>query len=112
MPSNNRVSGLMLANHTSIATVCLHIPLLYSPSSPLILQLFKRIMAQYDRLRKRNAFLEQYKREPMFANDLSEFDDTRQEVADLIAEYEAAESASYLEGPGEPREPPRGGGDE
>lgn len=48
----------------------------------------------------------------MFANDLSEFDDTRQEVADLIAEYEAAESASYLEGPGEPREPPRGGGDE
>lgn len=69
-------------------------------------------MAQYDRLRKRNAFLEQYKREPIFANDLSEFDDTRQEVADLIAEYEAAESASYLEGTGEPREPPRGGGDE
>ncbi|KAI5853856.1 Tubulin/FtsZ, GTPase domain-containing protein [Tricharina praecox] len=94
MPSNNRVSGLMLANHTSIAT------------------LFKRIMAQYDRLRKRNAFLEQYKREPIFANDLSEFDDTRQEVADLIAEYEAAESASYLDGPAEPREPPRGGGDE
>jgi tubulin gamma len=64
-------------------------------------------MAQYDRLRKRNAFLEQYKREPMFANDLSEFDDTRAEIADLIAEYEAAEGAGYLDGPVE-REPPRG----
>ncbi|KAI5793253.1 Tubulin/FtsZ, GTPase domain-containing protein [Geopyxis carbonaria] len=81
---SHRVSGLMLANHTSIAT------------------LFKRIMAQYDRLRKRNAFLDQYKKEPMFANGFEEFDDTRAVVADLIAEYEAAEGANYLKAPERP----------
>ena len=36
-----KVSGLMLANHTSMA------------------QLFGRTVSQYDKLRKRNAFLEQ-----------------------------------------------------
>jgi tubulin gamma len=57
--SSHRVSGLMLANHTSIAT------------------LFKRMCDQYDRLRKRNAFLEQYKRQAMFMDGLEEFDDSR-----------------------------------
>jgi tubulin gamma len=61
--------------------------------------LFKRIVAQYDRLRKRNAFLDQYKKEPMFSQDLGEFDDTRAVVSDLIAEYEAAEGAGYLSPP-------------
>jgi len=41
------------------------------------IQLFKRMLDQYDRLRKRNAFLEQYKKEDMFANGLEEFDDSR-----------------------------------
>jgi tubulin gamma len=62
-----RVSGLMLANHTGIST------------------LFKRIVFQYDRLRKRNAFLEQYKREEPFRDG-------------LINEYEEAESKDYLSG--------------
>ncbi|KAK0519284.1 gamma-tubulin [Tilletia horrida] len=53
-PVSHRVSGLMLANHTGMAG------------------LFKRTLDQYDRLKKRNAFIEMYKREPMFANDLSE----------------------------------------
>jgi tubulin gamma len=35
------------------------------------------MLDQYDRLRKRNAFLEQYKKEEMFANGLEEFDDSR-----------------------------------
>lgn len=61
-------------------------------------------MAQYDRLRKRNAFLDQYKKEPMFAEDLGEFDDTRGVVADLIGEYEAAEGAGYLSPPPPPGE--------
>ncbi|KAH0541593.1 hypothetical protein FGG08_003941 [Glutinoglossum americanum] len=78
IPMSHRVSGLMLANHTSIAT------------------LFKRIVLQYDRLRKRNAFLEQYKKEAPFADGLQEFDEARAVVADLIAEYESAESADYL----------------
>lgn len=71
----------MLANHTGIAT------------------LFKRIVSQYDRLRKRNAFLEQYKREEPFKDGLGEFDTAREVVMDLIAEYEAAERPDYLTGP-------------
>ncbi|KAK4998418.1 gamma-tubulin [Elasticomyces elasticus] len=78
-----RVSGLMLANHTGIAT------------------LFKRIVFQYDRLRKRNAFLEQYKREQPFRDGLGEFDEARSVVMDLCKEYEDAEKANYLTGPGE-----------
>lgn len=76
--TSHRVSGLMLANHTSIAA------------------LFKRIVSQYDKLRKRNAFLEQYKREAPFAEGFGEFDEARECVQDLIAEYEAAEGADYL----------------
>ncbi|KAJ5578322.1 uncharacterized protein N7459_007286 [Penicillium hispanicum] len=75
----HRVSGLMLANHTSVAT------------------LFKRIIQQYDRLRKRNAFLEQYKKEAPFSDGLGEFDAARSVVMDLVGEYEAAEREDYLD---------------
>ncbi|KAJ5676928.1 gamma-tubulin [Penicillium maclennaniae] len=75
----HRVSGLMLANHTSVAT------------------LFKRILSQYDRLRKRNAFIEQYKKEAPFSDGLGEFDEARAVVMDLVQEYEAAERADYLD---------------
>jgi tubulin gamma len=78
IPTSHRVSGLMLANHTGIAT------------------LFRRIVMQYDRLRKRNAFLEQYKRESPFAEGLGEFDEARQCVMECIQEYEDAEHADYL----------------
>ncbi|KAB8290758.1 hypothetical protein EYC80_008395 [Monilinia laxa] len=78
IPMNHRVSGLMLANHTSIAT------------------LFKRIVRQYDGMRKRNAFMEGYKKTAPFADNLNEFDEAREVVTDLIAEYEAAEDADYL----------------
>lgn len=50
----------MLANHTSIHT------------------LFARALGQYDKLRKRNAFLENYRREPMFDDGLDEFDSSRE----------------------------------
>ena len=60
-------------------------------------QLFKRVRDQYDRLRKRNAFLEPYRRERMFANGLEEFDDSRQVVQDMIDEYQAAEKPDYTE---------------
>ena len=74
-----RVSGLMLANHTSVAT------------------LFRRIVVQYDKLRKRNAFLDGYKKEVPFANGLQEFDEARAVVMDLINEYEEAETEAYLD---------------
>jgi hypothetical protein len=35
------------------------------------------MLDQFDRLRKRNAFLDQYKKEKMFENGLEEFDDAR-----------------------------------
>lgn len=74
----HRVSGLMLANHTSIAS------------------LFKRTCDQYDKLRKRNAFLEQYRKYAMFADDLDEFNDSRNVVQELIDEYEACETPEYV----------------
>ena len=78
LQNTHRVSGLMLANHTSVAT------------------LFKRIVVQYDKMRKRNAYLEGYKKEAPFADGLSEFDEARAVVTDLIGEYEEAEAESYL----------------
>lgn len=82
----------MLANHTGIAT------------------LFKRIVLQYDRLRKRNAFLEQYKKQEIFRDGFGEFDTSREIVMDLINEYEEAERADYLSG-GQQEEPTNGGAD-
>jgi tubulin gamma len=76
--SSHRVSGLMIANHTGIA------------------QLFKRIVAQYDKLRKVNAFLEQYKKEAPFAEGLGEFDEARAVVMECVQEYEDAEREDYL----------------
>lgn len=87
----------MLANHTGIAT------------------LFRRVVGQYDRLRKRNAFLEQYKREEPFRDGLGQFDEAREVVMDVIAEYEEAEGKEYLGGvgggkeDGEAAEAPTGG---
>lgn len=62
----HKVSGLMLANNTSIHT------------------LFKRMGDQYDKLKQRNAFMETYKKEPMFRDSLDEFDDSREAVRMLI----------------------------
>lgn len=76
--SNHRVSGLMLANHTSIVS------------------LFDRALSQYDKLRKRGAFLDQFKKESMFKDGLSELDESRNVVDLLVQEYEAATRLNYL----------------
>ena len=47
-------------------------------------------------MRKRNAFVEGYKKTAPFADNLNEFDEAREVVTDLIAEYEAAEESDYL----------------
>jgi tubulin gamma len=67
----------MLANHTSMA------------------ELFDRLLQQYDTIRKRNAFMDVYKREPMFADSLDEFDDSRETVQQLVDEYRACERPDY-----------------
>lgn len=61
-----------------------------------MLQLFERVLNQYDKLRKRGAFLDQFKREDMFKDDLSELDDSREVVDCLVQEYEAATQSNYL----------------
>lgn len=70
---STRISGLMLANHTSISS------------------LFNRTVDQFDRLLKRQAFLEPYRRQPMFENGLAEFEDAREHVMDVIKEYKRLE---------------------
>lgn len=77
--SQHKVSGFTLANHTSMA------------------QLFERLLKQYDRIRKRNAFLDSYRKEPMFQESLEEFDDAKNTVESLVEEYKACERADYLE---------------
>lgn len=79
LPNTHRVSGLMLANHTSVAT------------------LFRRIVVQYGKMRQRNAYLEQYKKEAPFSDGLGEFDEAKEVVQGLIGEYEAAEREDYLD---------------
>ncbi|XP_055849437.1 tubulin gamma-1 chain-like [Episyrphus balteatus] len=76
--SSHKVSGLMLANHTGISS------------------LFNRSLNQYDKLKKRGAFLDQFKREDMFKDDLGELDLSRDFVNNLALEYEAATQANYL----------------
>eukprot|EP00357_Protocruzia_adherens_P036722 CAMPEP_0114997434 /NCGR_PEP_ID=MMETSP0216-20121206/14896_1 /TAXON_ID=223996 /ORGANISM="Protocruzia adherens, Strain Boccale" /LENGTH=452 /DNA_ID=CAMNT_0002361813 /DNA_START=58 /DNA_END=1416 /DNA_ORIENTATION=+ len=74
--STHKVSGLMMANHTSIYT------------------LFDKVVKQYKIFRKRQAFLEVYKNEPSF--ELQEFDDSCQVVQSLIDEYKEAQKESYV----------------
>jgi len=75
-------------------------------------------MTQYSRLRQRNAFLDNYKKEAPFADGLQEFDEAKAVVQDLIEEYEAAENPNYRQFDGgsngqgatsgnDPREPGR-----
>jgi len=77
--TSHRVSGLMIANHTSIHT------------------LFSKAMRQYDNMRKRGAFLDWYKKFPMFSDGLEEFDSSREVVAGLIEEYKASATPNYLQ---------------
>eukprot|EP00434_Breviolum_minutum_P009154 symbB.v1.2.008066.t1/scaffold504.1/size194584/2 len=74
----HKVSGLMLANHTAIC------------------QLFDRCVKQYEKLRSRNAFLENYRQEPLFAESLDEFDHAKEVVVSLSDEYKAAEGEDYI----------------
>ncbi|KAL7485960.1 hypothetical protein ACHAW6_011578 [Cyclotella cf. meneghiniana] len=77
--STNKVSGFMLANHTSMA------------------ELFDRLLNQYDKIRRRNAFLDNYRREPMFQENLDEFDSARETVQCLVDEYRACERVDYVD---------------
>lgn len=55
----HKVSGLMIANHTNIR------------------ELFSKILKNYESMRNRQVFLDQYKKEKMFEDNFDEFDDSR-----------------------------------
>ena len=76
--SRHRVSGLMMANHTSMAS------------------LFARTTKHFDTLFSRGVFLSEYKKFPMFADSLDEFKSARDDVTGLIEEYKACESSDYI----------------
>ena len=73
-----KVSGCMMANHSNIAT------------------LFQRIMRSYNMLRKRNAFLNQYRETSIFEKNLDEFDDAAESITNLIEEYKAIQGNDYI----------------
>ena len=62
----------------------------------LLLQLFERASQQYDKLRKREAFLEQFRKTSIFKDNLDELDSSREVVQQLINEYHAATKADYI----------------
>jgi tubulin gamma len=63
----------MLANHTSITS------------------LLQRTLDQFERLIRRQAFLDQYKKQPMFEENLEEFDDAREVLKSVVQEYKSLE---------------------
>uniref|UniRef100_A0A2K5I856 Tubulin gamma chain n=1 Tax=Colobus angolensis palliatus TaxID=336983 RepID=A0A2K5I856_COLAP len=58
--------------------------------------LFERTCRQYDKLRKREAFLEQFRKEDMFKDNFDEMDTSREIVQQLIDEYHAATRPDYI----------------
>jgi tubulin gamma len=75
----HKVSGLMMANHTSIR------------------QLFQKIVKDYLGMKKMNAFIDQYKKEKMFEESLEEFDDSYNVIENLIEEYKNAEKSDFID---------------
>uniref|UniRef100_G1DG02 Tubulin gamma chain n=1 Tax=Capra hircus TaxID=9925 RepID=G1DG02_CAPHI len=78
LPSAHGVSGPMMANHPSISS------------------LFERPCRQYDKLRKREAFLEQFRKEDIFKENFDELDTSREIGQQLIDESHAATRPDYI----------------
>lgn len=75
--AQHRVSGLLMANHTSIAN------------------LFRKdILEDFDKMRKRKVHFHHFKDIPLLA-DGSEFDDSGEVLRSLIDEYEIAATPKY-----------------
>ncbi|ELQ76224.1 Gamma tubulin [Trachipleistophora hominis] len=74
--AEQQVSGLSLTNSTGVSA------------------LLRKICEQYDKLKKRNAFTEIYRK---YLDGLEEFDASREVVEQLIAEYERCELTSFCE---------------
>nr|BAN66059.1 tubulin gamma chain [Babesia bovis] len=84
VPQQHKVSGLLLANHTSIAG------------------LFQRCIQQFDKLYSRRAFLDNYKKEAMFSSpdgqgNFEEMEHSRDISQLLIDEYKRAEQDDFFD---------------
>lgn len=73
-----RLRGVMLANHTGVTG------------------LLKRQLDQFDRLFHRGAFLSEYCKQPIFADGLEEFEDSRNAVRAVADEYRRMEPPAPL----------------
>lgn len=58
-------------------------------------QLFEICLRQYDKLKKREAFLDQFKKMAVFKENLDEFDSSREVLQSLVDEYHAATTPAY-----------------
>eukprot|EP01006_Ploeotia_vitrea_P063044 TRINITY_DN84847_c0_g1_i1.p1 TRINITY_DN84847_c0_g1~~TRINITY_DN84847_c0_g1_i1.p1 ORF type:complete len:451 (-),score=48.34 TRINITY_DN84847_c0_g1_i1:104-1456(-) len=76
--TSHRVSGLMLANHTSIRS------------------LFSKTLEMFNKLYNRKAFLDTYRATDPFKDGTEEFDDAREVVENLVKEYKACEREDYI----------------
>lgn len=77
--TRHRVSGLVLANHTSIAG------------------LFNRTIKNFDLLFNRQVFMDRYRQfGPFKDGNLEEMNFSREVVEDLVKEYKSCESADYI----------------
>lgn len=77
--SSNKVSGLMLGNHTSIRT------------------LMDTLLADFDKMYKKKANIFNFQKYSLFMDSLDEFEDAREVVKDLSEEYKAAEGKDFLD---------------
>lgn len=94
--TSHRVSGLMLANHTSIRHLFSRLTILKANMT-----LKCRCLNQFDKLMRRRAFVDKYQHFRMF-NDgqggffAGEFDSAKDIIQSVIDEYEACEHADYV----------------
>ena len=77
LPNARRVRGLMLANHTSFASV------------------LKKTYEAFRLIWNRSAFLEPFTRERVFEGGLDKFRESAEVVRCLYEEYQAAETSAY-----------------
>lgn len=75
----HKVSGMMLANHTSVRSI------------------FETLKGQFGKLLHRLAHVHSFKETRLFSDSLDEFKDSEEVVANLCDEYKAAERSDYIE---------------
>ena len=82
--------------HTTTSSSILATPHTTTSSTTLPTSLFERVLRDYDKLRKREAFIDQFRKEPMFADNLDEMDDSREVGATTLLLTSCASASPYI----------------